>query len=1219
MLTISKPLSSGQAQSYHKLEFTAATQSYYKQGGVIEGHWQGRLIKTFGLAGPVSAAEFARLSEGKHPVTEEQIVRQRAALEYTNADGKTINAVEHRAGWDATFSAPKSVSLTALVGGDVRVREAHRAAVTTALDELERYTQARIGGNHPAETTGKFIAAKFEHDTARPVEGYAAPQLHTHAVIFNVTERGPGQTRAIQPQSLFDSQSFATAVYQSALTYQLRSLGYEIETGRSGAPEIKGYTQPYLDASSPRSQQIRDHLEKMGHSSPASAQIAAHATRDRKQILTPGEVLAAHRALAAEFGNQAERVIAEARNRARSQVHRPQGYEKAKEAVSYARASLFEREAVSDERVILREALRRGMGETTFPEVRAEFAAREQRGQFVTVAAQKYASGRSFTTPETIANERANVARMMAGQNAVEPMMSPAEASAQAGTRSFLNPSQHRVVEEILTSPDRIHGLQGLAGTGKTTTLAVIREGAERAGFAVEGFAPTSRAAGQLREAGIHAATLQGFLARGGGNHADGGPSNRHLYMLDESSLTSTRQMRDFLEKIEPQDRVLVIGDIRQHQGVDAGRPFEQMQDAGMRTSLLERIMRQKDPNLLRAVEHLAKNETATGIRMLAEQGRITEHANGKERIEAIARDYAAHPENTIIVSPDNRGRQLINQAVRTEMKANGTLANKGRELQTLVHRSDMTGADRSWAARYQPGDVLRYTAGSQVHGIKRGSVASVLAVDARENNITVSLEDGRTVTYDPRRLKGVNAYQEAAREFAIGDRLQFTAGDKNLAIASRDLGTVTAIGPGAMTVRMDGNAGRSITFDPDRMRHFDYGYAVTSHSSQGITAGRVLANIDTEAARSLINSRLAYVAISRASDDARIYTNDATTLAQRLATEVSKTAAVDFRPQPSSTTEVRQVTGLLKTKQPLDASELLREQGRVREYADPSHRLAAVALDYTAQPARTVIIAPDRAERDELTHLIRADLRALGKLASESRSVPVLIERQLTNRGVAAHYIPGDLIQYRTGNAPEGIATNSSARVLAVDASKNQLTIETRDGDLIAYDPAGLRSVTAKSTVYREDLREVAVGERIQFTAALNEHGIRNRDFATVEWIAGDNNLSIHLDNGKTVELKPDQSRHMEYGYAVANAKGISANRVILTGAAMADLAPLSHASRDVAVYISGITGHARAGQTIGHDPATVAQIGNIRTNLLKPNASQDQHEFDLSQGFRL
>ena len=65
--------------------------------------------------------------------------------------------------------------------------EAHREVVNVDSNELERYTQARIGGNNPAETTGKFVAAKFEHDTARPVYGYPAPQLHTHVVIFNMT------------------------------------------------------------------------------------------------------------------------------------------------------------------------------------------------------------------------------------------------------------------------------------------------------------------------------------------------------------------------------------------------------------------------------------------------------------------------------------------------------------------------------------------------------------------------------------------------------------------------------------------------------------------------------------------------------------------------------------------------------------------------------------------------------------------------------------------------------------------------------------------------------------------------------------------------------------------------------------------------------------------------------------------------------------------------
>ena len=104
--------------------------------------------------------------------------------------GREVTSVEHRAGWDATFSAPKSVSLTALVGGDERVREAHRESVRVALGELERYAQARLGNVNAPELTGRFAAATFEHDTARPVDGYAAPQLHTHAVVFNVTERG---------------------------------------------------------------------------------------------------------------------------------------------------------------------------------------------------------------------------------------------------------------------------------------------------------------------------------------------------------------------------------------------------------------------------------------------------------------------------------------------------------------------------------------------------------------------------------------------------------------------------------------------------------------------------------------------------------------------------------------------------------------------------------------------------------------------------------------------------------------------------------------------------------------------------------------------------------------------------------------------------------------------------------------------------------------------
>ena len=1162
MLTISKALNSGQAQTYHQMEFTSNTQSYYKQDGAVAGEWQGQLADKMGLTGAVSPEHFTRLTDGQHPETGEQMVKHRTAQEYKNPNGSTTSAVEHRAGWDGTFSAPKSVSLTALVGGDERVREAHSAAVTAAVAELERYTQARIGGNNPAETTGKLIAAKFEHDTARPVEGYAAPQLHTHVFIMNVTERADGSTRALQERGMFDTQNYATAVYQSVLTYKLRDLGYDIEAGKSGAPEIKGYSQEYLDASSPRSQQIKEHLAKTGYTGAEASQIAAHATRDKKVILSPEQVLEAHRSMAASFGNQPETVVAQARQRAKIEDRTPDQIARAREAVTYSRSSNFEREAVVDERTLMRDALRRGMGETTFAHVKAEFETRFSEGEFRTLKAQKHATGRSLTTPETIFNEKENVRHVMKGQNTVTPIMSQEQAAAQAATREFLNKAQRGVITDVLTSRDRIHGVQGLAGTGKTTVLASIREGAETSGYKVEGFAPTSRAAGQLREEGIEATTLQSFLARGK-NHPSATTSSPHLYMLDESSLASTRQMRAFLEKIKPEDRVLVIGDTAQHQGVDAGRPFQQMQEAGMRTSQLDQIVRQrKNPELLEAVNHLAKGETEKGIEKLAHQGRITQVADPIERIAAIAKDYAANPERTIIVSPDNRSRQEINRAVRVELQEAGKLGIDQKTFSVLAHRSDMTGADREWAARYKPGDILRYEKGSKAHGIPQNSTAVVLSSDARNNTVTVQQDGGKAITYDPKRLKGVNAYIETHKQFATGDRIQFTAKDKDLGVSNRDLGTITKLETGQVTVQMDGKTERIVQFDPAKMRHFDHGYAVTSHVSQGLTEGRVIANIDTDSARSLINTRLAYVAVSRAEHDARIYTNDADGLGARLATNVSKTSAVDFRQSP-----------------PVPAPQQ-NSVVQVREYADPNHRLAAVALAYAEHPSNTVVIAKDPAERRELNQLIRADLQASGIVAPDSKALPVHVEKELTNPKLAAQYTPGDIIQYRQGSPNlEGIPKASAAVVISTDPRNNQLTVQTSNGDEVIYSPHLTKTMTAQSKVYREEHQEFAQGDRVRMTEPNASQGIRKGDFGTVT--AMGDTLDVRLDKGETVRLTKEQARHIEHGYAVDSLKTGAPDKVLISQDGFqtpSEAASLSRTGRQVSVYTSDSSAQANA-----------------------------------------
>jgi ATP-dependent exoDNAse (exonuclease V) alpha subunit len=315
-----------------------------------------------------------------------------------------------------------------------------------------------------------------------------------------------------------------------------------------------------------------------------------------------------------------------------------------------------------------------------------------------------------------------------------------------------------------------------------------------------------------------------------------------------------------------------------------------------MKTAKLDQIVRQKDPELLRAVEHLSRGEIAEGIALLEQQGRVTEISDPQKRIASIARNYADSPNNTIIVSPDNASRREINQAVRSELQERGLVESENHSMRVLAPRSDMTGADRAWAARYEVGDVLHYQRGSTTIGIEPRSYARVASTDPKTNSLTVEKADGQQITYDPSRLRGISAYREIERDFAVGDRLQFTAPNKELGVANRDLGTIQSIdGDRNITVRMDGGKDRTVTFDPEQMRHFDHGYAVTSHSSQGLTSERVLVNIDTNVHPDLINDRFAYVSVSRASQDAQIYTNDAATLVESLSRDVSKASAIDF------------------------------------------------------------------------------------------------------------------------------------------------------------------------------------------------------------------------------------------------------------------------------------------------------------------------------------
>lgn len=910
-MTMSKALSSGQAKTYYQQEYTSAKENYYSESGEVSGRWSGQLAEEWNLTGEVQSEKYERLCAGQDPHTAEQRIKAVKSTKTVNSYGEEITTIEHRAGWDATFSAPKSVSLAALVGNDERIRTAHRESVDESLKALEEYMQARGGGNNPAITTKKMLAAQFEHTAARPDHktGYAAPQLHTHVVIFNMTETDEGKIRSVQPLELYRSQQYATAIYRMNLAEKLQALGYEIEIdARTGAPEIKGISKEYLRESSPRREEVRKEAQEMkarleseGVTVKEGAglnQAAARTDRASKHF-DPEEMKERALEMDARYENQAQRSVERALERGSIRRSADEVARRAQEAVTFARDNAMEREAVVDMRKVNVDALRRNLGLTTYEAVGTELSTRQQQGEFIGITREQHS--RETTTRNMLQMEHSNIQVMLDGQGQYPPIVGREQVSQSVERVSSqqeikLNDNQQAVVEQLLASRDQIIGLQGGAGTGKTTALSVLKKAAEAEGYQVRGFAPTSRAAQQLSESGIQTETLQKFLRR----RQEAPEHQNRLFVLDESSLASTKNLHTFFSRLEAQDKVLLVGDIKQHQAVEAGSPFEQFQKHGMETAKLSKIMRQRDAQLRQVVQKLSASQVKEAINNLHQQGRVVEIPDDGRRLLGIANEYCKKSEDTLVISPANKERAMLNTLIHRQLQQDGKVSREDHQMMVYVNRQDMTGTERTFANSYVPEeDIIRYNRVSKVYGFSVGDYARVTATNHEKNELTVQSADGREITYNPARLSGVNVYRESNRNFSEGDRIQFRAPFSEQRVVNGELGTIKEIKDEQYMVALDG--GREVSFESEEFRHIDHGYAVTSYSSQSQTVDRVLVNADAKESDLLLNQRMGYVAISRAREDAIIFTNSADQLRAALDRSVDKEMAVEALRQSSA------------------------------------------------------------------------------------------------------------------------------------------------------------------------------------------------------------------------------------------------------------------------------------------------------------------------------
>lgn len=850
MLSLSNVSSGNTAANYYEV-----ADDYYTSGHGPSAWW-GAGAASLGLQGAVEPTEFASLLDGRLP------------------SGESLHrgAAGRRGGTDGTFSAPKSVSLQALVGGDRRIINAHCVAVERALAFAEALVACRVteDGSTRSERTGNLVVARFNHDVSRACD----PQLHTHCVMINATRRADGQWRATDNQQIYRQKMLLGALYRAELAHELQTLGYGVRlTHLDGRFELAHIDEHQVKAFSQRSAAIEAYLKthtglERSEASAWDKKLVAVITREKK--------IAVDR----DYLNRewADLSVAQGINYSRpSLVAKLEDHVDVAAVLTQAIAHLSERQSVFSRQCIVQAALERGVGITTLAGIEAALEKSVRVGQLV-------CEGARYTTAHAQQLEREILGIESNGRSALAPLYQGARDTLVAQLAG-LSDGQRDAALGVLLTANQIIGIQGRAGVGKTTLLKIAAQQASTCGYSVKGLAPSASAARELAGAGIDAETITAFCHRSSKQLDE-----RTLLIVDEAGMASTRQMHGVLNAAAACGcRVVLVGDTEQLQSVEAGKPFAQLQAHGMHTAVVNQIQRQKNQRLKRAVELAVDGQVAMAVNVLDKH--ITEVFNSSERFSHIASDYVAlsPPERAVtrVIAGTRFARSEINRCIRAKLGLEG----EGSEF-LLLDRKDHTSQQGRSILSYDAGDLVLAETDYASLNLKRGDIATV--IERLENCIVLECADGARVLWQPALASKISAYVSVKRPLSVGDVVRVTANDRARDLINGDMARVTAIAPQGQTLTLQFDDGRSVVLDGRRPLALDYGYCSTVHASQGQTCDKVM--IEADAHSLTANANTFYVAISRARYHAQIYTDDREMLPMAMSRQIENLAALDVQ-----------------------------------------------------------------------------------------------------------------------------------------------------------------------------------------------------------------------------------------------------------------------------------------------------------------------------------
>lgn len=886
MLSISIIKNSEAAASYYEQH-----DDYYSEQGKAPTEWVGEGAAALGLSGEVDPGQFKALLEGQLPDGTE--------LGRGGKDGDR----EHKAGWDLTFSAPKSVSIVGLAGGDTRLIEAHEAAVKAALATIERefiQTRVKVAGQIHTERTGKMVAAVFRHETNRNQD----PQLHTHAVLLNMTQRADGQWRSLETREIFKVQKRLGELYRIELAQRVVALGYDIEkqAGKEGALfELAGVPKHAIEVFSSRSAEVNKTLQEKGlnrdTATAAQKEKAALSTREKKQALDHGQLKAEWQNLASSHGLDLQQIVA----KSLQQSDRPGDAGKVGDAVSFAVEKLAERENFFSHEALMDEALRFGLGYARRGDVEREIERRAASGELLLRTgivhdhkADADVEVKGFTTAAAIERESRMLARLEAAKNSVQPLLSVQDtekllqSTVQKSTAKGYTwtRGQFQATEGLLQTTDRIVAVQGYAGTAKTTTvLKTLSDELKRQGYEVRGMAPTHSATGTLSEAlNIEGKTVAKALVDFA-NTNQPRAAQKQAWLVDEASMLSTKQMAELIRQSEVAGaRLILVGDVKQLASQEAGAAFRQVQEKAQ-TFVLDEIVRQVDRDARSAVEKAIENDLQQAFEHVDRVGGVHELDTRQQRVDAISNDYAAlsekDRERTIVIAPGRDDREELNRAIRGKLQEQGEVKKAEITAATLEGKA-VTQAELRDASLYARGDVLKFSRDYRKHDIAKNSYWTVKEIDQASNTLTLQNREGKAVQINPRQNTKFEVYQPVQRQFAAGDRLVITQNDRDRGLTNGMEVRVEQVKGQELELRLSNGKTIKMDLSQEKNRHLNYGYAQTAHRAQGKTADRVFVHAESQR-QNLMNQKSLYVSLSRARTEIKVYTDNQQTLIERV------------------------------------------------------------------------------------------------------------------------------------------------------------------------------------------------------------------------------------------------------------------------------------------------------------------------------------------------